>query len=74
VSGESIVTNTALPTWWTAGTAAFSAGVPVEVANALSRAAHDHMHKNGGASCPHDIGLVLADAIAPFWTEITNGG
>lgn len=65
--------KTALPSWWTAGTAAFAAGVPVEVANALSRAAHDHMQKHGSASCPHDIGLVLADAIAPFWREIING-
>jgi hypothetical protein len=33
----------------------------VDFAVALSRAAHDHMHRHG-LDCPHDIGIVLAKA------------
>lgn len=33
----------------------------VDFAVALSRAAHDHMHRHG-LDCPHDIGIVLAQA------------
>ena len=52
--------------WIGHGSIGLQHGIPVEVASALSRAAHDHMQRSG-LDCPHDIGLVLIDALVSLW-------